>query len=78
MHKLKFSVVTGSGLETMPPTRYQYIMERPVGIEFDGALYHVTSRGDRREDGGFPRRIGHRAVTAPWMVGHVRPPVWKG
>ena len=24
-------------------------MTRPVRIEFDGALYHVTSRGDRRE-----------------------------
>jgi putative transposase len=25
-------------------------MARPLRIEFDGALYHVTSRGDRRED----------------------------
>ena len=25
-------------------------MTRPVRIEFEGALYHVTSRGDRRED----------------------------
>ena len=24
-------------------------MARPLRIEFDGALYHVTSRGDRRE-----------------------------
>lgn len=24
-------------------------MARPVRIEFSGALYHVTSRGDRRE-----------------------------
>ncbi len=24
-------------------------MTRPVRIEFEGALYHVTSRGDRRE-----------------------------
>ncbi len=24
-------------------------MTRPVRIEFSGALYHVTSRGDRRE-----------------------------
>jgi len=23
---------------------------RPLRIEFPGALYHVTSRGDRRED----------------------------
>ncbi|MCH8057356.1 MAG: transposase [Proteobacteria bacterium] len=25
-------------------------MARPVRLEFEGALYHVTSRGDRRED----------------------------
>ena len=25
-------------------------MARPLRIEFAGALYHVTSRGDRRED----------------------------
>ena len=25
-------------------------MARPIRIEFPGALYHVTSRGDRQED----------------------------
>jgi hypothetical protein len=25
-------------------------MARPIRIEFAGALYHVTSRGDRKED----------------------------
>ena len=25
-------------------------MTRPLRLEFAGALYHVTSRGDRRED----------------------------
>ena len=25
-------------------------MMRPLRLEFEGALYHVTSRGDRRED----------------------------
>lgn len=25
-------------------------MTRPLRLEFSGALYHVTSRGDRRED----------------------------
>ena len=25
-------------------------MSRPLRLEFNGALYHVTSRGDRRED----------------------------
>jgi hypothetical protein len=24
-------------------------MARPLRVEFEGALYHVTSRGDRRE-----------------------------
>ena len=25
-------------------------MARPLRLEFSGAVYHVTSRGDRRED----------------------------
>jgi REP element-mobilizing transposase RayT len=25
-------------------------MSRPLRLEFAGALYHITSRGDRRED----------------------------
>lgn len=25
-------------------------MSRPIRLEFEGALYHVSSRGDRRED----------------------------
>ncbi len=25
-------------------------MARPLRLEFSGALYHVTSRGDQRED----------------------------
>lgn len=25
-------------------------MARPLRLEFSGALYHVTSRGDRQED----------------------------
>jgi len=25
-------------------------MARPLRLEFAGALYHITSRGDRRED----------------------------
>ncbi len=25
-------------------------MARPLRLEFSGALYHITSRGDRRED----------------------------
>jgi putative transposase len=25
-------------------------MARPLGVEFDGALYHVTSRGNARDD----------------------------
>ena len=26
------------------------LMTRPLRLEFAGALYHITSRGDRRED----------------------------
>ena len=29
---------------------YTCRMSRPLRLEFAGALYHVTSRGDRRED----------------------------
>jgi putative transposase len=25
-------------------------MSRPLRLEFEGAVYHITSRGDRRED----------------------------
>lgn len=32
----------------MRPWRYRRAMARPLRIEFGGALYHVTSRGDRR------------------------------
>jgi REP element-mobilizing transposase RayT len=31
------------------PMRYPFAMARPLRIEFAGALYHVTSRGNRRE-----------------------------
>ena len=50
--------MTGNGLLST--------MTRPVRLEFEGALYHITSRGDRREDifesdadqSGFLRRLG--------------------
>ena len=29
---------------------YNFFMARPLRIEYAGAIYHVTSRGDRRED----------------------------
>ena len=44
-------------------------MSRPLRIEFPGATYHVTSRGDRREpifDGDADRR-GLLAVIAQAM-----------
>lgn len=37
-------------------------MGRPLRIEFDGALYHVTSRGDRLEG------IGARTFTKMIMI----------
>ena len=51
-------------------------MSRPLRIEFEGALYHVTSRGDRRgrifEDDqdrlGFLELLGRVAVDFNWVV----------
>ncbi|WP_367268239.1 transposase, partial [uncultured Thiohalocapsa sp.] len=40
---------TGSVLASCHRRRYDSYMARPLRIEFPGALYHVTSRGDRRE-----------------------------
>ena len=50
-------------------------MSRPVRIEFEGALYHVTSRGDQREPrykdendrSAFLDFLGEVAETANWM-----------
>ena len=39
----------GSGLPFSPNVTYAPSMARPLRIEFPGAVYHVTSRGDRRE-----------------------------
>jgi REP element-mobilizing transposase RayT len=51
-------------------------MSRPLRIEFEGALYHVTSRGDRRqlifEDDedrtGFLSLLGQVAADFNWVV----------
>jgi REP element-mobilizing transposase RayT len=51
-------------------------MARPIRIEFEGALYHVTSRGDRREaiyedDGDrarFLELLGEVARGFNWVV----------
>ena len=37
-------------LEFSAPALYSALMARPLRIEFAGALYHITSRGDGRED----------------------------
>ena len=37
-------------------------MPRPLRLEFADALYHVTPRGDRRED------IYHDVAGAPWLL----------
>jgi hypothetical protein len=41
---------TGSGLSKSHFPAIIYLMARPLRIELSGGLYHVTSRGDRRED----------------------------
>lgn len=42
-------VKMGSGLAIKRNPLYLFPMARPLRIEYAGALYHVTSRGDRRE-----------------------------
>ena len=39
----------GSGLASCQPLPQNHPMARPLRIEFADAVYHVTSRGDRRE-----------------------------
>jgi putative transposase len=51
-----------------------FIMTRPLRLEFEGALYHVTSRGDRKEDiyendadrHGFIATLGDVCETFNW------------
>ena len=42
-------------------------MARPLRLEFAGALYHVTSRGDGRED--IFRAVGDRRVFFDVLAG---------
>jgi hypothetical protein len=50
------------------------IMPRPLRVEYEGARYHVLSRGDRREDivlddgdrERFVKTLGEAAVYAGW------------
>jgi putative transposase len=52
------------------------IMPRPLRVEYEGARYHVLSRGDRREDivlddgdrERFVKTLGEAAVYAGWQV----------
>jgi hypothetical protein len=46
-------------------------MTRPLRIEFDGALFHVTSRGDRKEaiyDDGRDRATLDTRMAQPWLA----------
>ena len=51
-------------------------MVRPLRLEFPGALYHVTARGDRREDiylgsedrSGFLDLLGEVCLRFNWTV----------
>ena len=44
-------IIMGStGLAFCYNLKYHGSMSRPIRIEFAGALYHVTSRGGRKED----------------------------
>jgi hypothetical protein len=44
-------------------------MARPLRIEYPGALYHVTSRGNARQD---------IYIGDIWPIRHIRWPVWVG
>jgi len=39
-------------------------MTRPLRIKYDGALYHVTSRGNDRED----RKKGMSPIIEMWAL----------
>jgi len=44
-------------------------MARPLRIEFAGALYHVTSRGDRQEkDNGVRSMIYDTIIVQPCAI----------
>ena len=53
-------------------------MARPIRFEFAGAIYHVTSRGDRREDiydsdADREHFIKYWALSASALIGCVMP-----
>lgn len=54
----------------MPFPSYFGVMARPLRLEFAGALYHVTSRGDGRED--IVRDVGDRQLFFDVLAG-----VWE-
>lgn len=45
-------------------------MARPLRLEFEGALYHVTSRGDGRED--IYLSDDYRRKFLSWILGDVQ------
>ena len=65
----------GSDLETSPKKNYSPAMARPLRIEFAGAVYHITSRGNAREDifddnsdrGMFLKTLGQTVERHNWL-----------
>jgi putative transposase len=57
----------GSGLAFCLPFPQTLRVSRPLRIEFEGAVYHVTSRGDRREPIFVDDDDRHRLLA---VVGH--------
>src|SRR4051795_2123209 len=47
--ELPWGVKMPSGLALCLPFRSSALMARPLRIEFPGAIYHVTSRGNARQ-----------------------------
>ena len=56
----------GAGLAKQQAVGYSIFMARPLRLEFAGGLYHVTSRGVRREDifTGDEDRLAWRGIFA--------------
>ena len=48
--RIRFTQGKGSGLSFCTALNYDRLMARQLRLEYAGALYHVTSRGDRQED----------------------------
>jgi len=59
----------------MPQGRFDEFMPRKLRVQYPGAIYHVMSRGDRRED-IFQNRKGVKPAHVDILLAFM--PQWKG